>query len=266
MSSRRIPTWRKLAWAAWRPPADPQFYGELDVDATAMLAYIEHVREVSGTRVTITHLIGRAVARGLVEVPELRVRVALGREYQRESADVFFITSVADDKELSGVKITDVAHKSLVDVAGELSRRHAAIAGGSDPEFGRSKALLGWLPIWLLRPVMRCGAWLTTALDLDLAALGMPRQAFGGAMVTSVGMWGVRRAFSPLAAYYRMPVLVLVGAVEQRPVVVDGEVVARPILGITATFDHRYVDGSQAVRFAAAAREYCADPRAFEPL
>lgn len=84
-------------------------------------------------------------------------------------------------------------------------------------------------------------------------------------MITSVGMWGVRRAFSPLAAYYRVPVLVLVGSVEQRAVVVDGEVVARPILGVTATFDHRYVDGSQAVRFAAAAREYCAKPSTFEP-
>lgn len=94
----------------------------------------------------------------------------------------------------------------------------------------------------------------------------MPRQAFGGAMVTSVGMWGVRRAFSPLAAYYRVPVLVLVGAVEQRAVVVDGQVVARPVLGVTATFDHRYVDGAQAVRFAAAAREYCANPVAYEPV
>ncbi len=183
------------------------------------------------------------MAHGLAEVPELRVRVAFGREYERESTDVFFITSVEGGKELSGVKISDVANKSVVDVADELTRGHAAIVDGTDPEFGKSKALLGWLPIWMLRPVMRCGAWLTTALNLDLTALGMPRQAFGGAMVTSVGMWGVRRAFSPLAAYYRMPVLVLVGAVEQRAVVVDGEV----------------------VRFAAAARKYCADPGAFEP-
>ena len=265
MKSRRIPTWRRLAWAAWRPPSDPQFYGELDIDATALLAYVEQIREVSGTRVTITHLIGRAVAHGLANVPELRVRVAFGREHDRESTDIFFITSVDDGKELSGVKIADVTGKSALDVANELSRRHAAIAAGTDPEFGRSKALLGWLPIWLLRHVMRCGAWLTTALNLDLRSLGMPRQAFGSAMITSVGMWGVRRAFSPLAAYYRVPVLVLVGSVEQRAVVVDGEVVARPILGVTATFDHRYVDGSQAVRFAAAAREYCTKPSAFEP-
>ena len=46
----------------------------------------------------------------------------------------------------------------------------------------------------------------------------MPRQAFGGAMVTSVGMFGVTRAYSPLAAYYKIPALVLVGAVTPRPV------------------------------------------------
>ncbi len=43
----------------------------------------------------------------------------------------------------------------------------------------------------------------------------MPRQAFGGAMITSVGMWGIGHAYSPLAHYYRVPLLVLVGAVEK---------------------------------------------------
>ncbi len=84
-------------------------------------------------------------------------------------------------------------------------------------------------------------------------------------MITSVGMWGVGHAYSPLAHYYRVPVLVLVGAVRDSPAVVDGEVVAKPMLTMTATFDHRYADGYHAARFAAAVRTYCADPARFEP-
>jgi pyruvate dehydrogenase E2 component (dihydrolipoamide acetyltransferase) len=125
--------------------------------------------------------------------------------------------------------------------------------------------MLDVLPPRLLRPAMRLSAWLTSDRNLDLPALGVRRQAFGSAMITSVGMWGITRAYSPLASYYRVPVLVLVGAVTQRPVAVAGRVVIRPMLTLTATFDHRCVDGLQAARFAQAVHEYCAKPAAFEP-
>src|SRR6266542_4052223 len=117
----------------------------------------------------------------------------------------------------------------------------------------------------LLRAGIRMSTWLTSDLNVNLPRLGLPRQAFGGAMVTSVGMWGITNAYSPLAAYYRVPVLVLVGAVESRPVARAGCVVVRPMLTVTATFDHRYVDGYQAAQFAAAIREYCVDPACYEP-
>ncbi|WP_291412883.1 hypothetical protein [Actinophytocola sp.] len=46
--------WRRLAGATWGPPDDPQFYGELDIDATALLSYLDEVRAVSGGRATVT--------------------------------------------------------------------------------------------------------------------------------------------------------------------------------------------------------------------
>jgi len=44
-----------------------------------------------------------------------------------------------------------------------------------------------------------------------------------------------------------------------------GQVVVRPMLTLTATFDHRYVDGAHAARFAQALLEYCAHLDRFEP-
>jgi pyruvate/2-oxoglutarate dehydrogenase complex dihydrolipoamide acyltransferase (E2) component len=263
--ARRVHGWRKLAGSAWNAPMDPQFYGDLEVDATELLRYAAEVRRVTGVHLTMTHLVGRAVAHGLATVPELRVRLARGREYDRESADVFFIVATGGGQELTGVKVQAADRKSAVEVAREVGSRCAAIAEGDDPELGRGKALLTRLPSPVLRLALHLGAWLTSDLDLDLTRLGMPRQAFGGAMITSVGMWGIGHAYSPLAHYYRVPVLVLVGAVRTMPVVVDDEVVARPVLTVTATFDHRYVDGFHAAQFAAAVRGYCEAPSSFEP-
>lgn len=263
-SGRRLRGWRKLAGAAWGRPADPQFYGDLDLDATALLSYIDTARQ-HGAHLTLTHLVGRAVAHGLAEVPELQVRLGRGREYPRESIDVFFIVAAEQGQELTGVKVERADGKSAVQIAAELDRRRAAIGAGTDPEFGRTKAMLAVLPGRVLRYAMRLAGWLTSDLNLNLSRLGMPRQAFGGAMITSVGMWGITRAYSPLASYYRVPVLVLVGAAEPRPVVRDGAVVVRPVLTVTATFDHRFVDGFHAAGFARAVAGYCADPAAFEP-
>ena len=262
--ARRVKGWRKLAGSMWGAPSDPQFYGELEVDAAALMSYLAEVRRVTGVHATVTHLVGRAVAHGLASVPRLQVRLEGGREHDRASNDVFFIVA-APDEQLSGVKVGAVDSLPLWEVAAEVERRRTAISAGADPEFGRTKAMLERVPGWLLRPAMRFSTFLTTDLGLDLPQLGLPREPFGGAMVTSVGMWGVSRAFSPLAPYYRIPVLVLVGEVQERAVVVAGRVVARPMLTLTATFDHRYADGQQAAQFAAAARAYLGNPAAFEP-
>jgi pyruvate dehydrogenase E2 component (dihydrolipoamide acetyltransferase) len=179
--------------------------------------------------------------------------------------DVFFIVATGGGQELTGVKVCAADRKSAVEIAAELNRRYTAIEAGDDPDLGRSKAMLSRLPPSMLRVALRLGAWLTSDLDLDLSRLGMPRQAFGGAMITSVGMWGIGHAYSPLAHYYRVPVLVLVGAVRKAPTVVDDAVVIREMLTLTATFDHRYADGYHAARFAEALRDYCADPAKFEP-
>lgn len=262
--ARKIHGWRKLAGSFWGPPNDPQFYGDLELDAGNLLEYLHAVRERTGTHVTVTHAVGRAVAHALDCVPDLRVRLAHGREYARESTDVFFIIA-ADGGELTGCKVERADEKSMVEVAEELESSQQAIASGADESFGKAKRMLQLLPPRVLRSAMNLSAWLTSDLNLDLPVLGVRRQAFGSAMITSIGMWGISRAYSPLAGYYRVPVLVLVGAVTQRPVAVSGQVVVRPMLTLTATFDHRYADGFQAAKFAQAVQDYCAHPDRFEP-
>ncbi len=44
----------------------------------------------------------------------------------------------------------------------------------------------------------------------------------------------------------RVPVVITMGKVEKKPVVVDEEVQIRSVLPLTATLDHRIVDGAQA--------------------
>jgi 2-oxoglutarate dehydrogenase E2 component (dihydrolipoamide succinyltransferase) len=51
-------------------------------------------------------------------------------------------------------------------------------------------------------------------------------------------------------------------AIKDRPVAVNGEVVIRPMMYTALTYDHRIVDGSEAVRFLVRVKELIEDPGA----
>ncbi|KAF8802233.1 dihydrolipoyllysine-residue succinyltransferase 1 [Phlegmacium glaucopus] len=48
--------------------------------------------------------------------------------------------------------------------------------------------------------------------------------------------------------------------IKDRPVVVDGQIVIRPIMVIALTYDHRLLDGREAVTFLVKVKEYLEDP------
>jgi pyruvate/2-oxoglutarate dehydrogenase complex dihydrolipoamide acyltransferase (E2) component len=260
----KLTGWRRIASAMWKDPDDPQIYGSLEFDATRMLEVMERARS-GGFRVTPTHLVGRAVAHSLHLVPDMNVRIFKGKVIPRDSIAVFFITAVDGGRELTGVKIDGADEKSALDICAELRERASAMKAGDDPDFAKTKKNIAAMPRRLLRPSMSLSARIAGDHDRDIRALGLKRSPFGSAMVTSVGMFGIPQGFAPLARFYRVPLLVLVGEISPRPVAIDGRVEIRPVLPITATIDHRYADGWHISELIKPFKAYLQDPAAFEP-
>jgi len=48
--------------------------------------------------------------------------------------------------------------------------------------------------------------------------------------------------------------------IEQRPIALNGQVVIRPMMYLALSYDHRIVDGSEAVRFLVRIKELLEDP------
>jgi pyruvate/2-oxoglutarate dehydrogenase complex dihydrolipoamide acyltransferase (E2) component len=265
MKGQRLTGWRKIAVALWDAPNDPQIFGILEIDATPVLSFIEQAR-ARAQRVTPTHLVTRATARALAAVPDLNVRLLGDRVVPRESVDVFVITAVARGRDLTGVKIAAADHKSVHEVAAELDARSARMKQGRDPDFARAKRTMEVLPRPLLRAALRAGTWRVGGHGKSIRALGLEASPFGSAMVSSTGTLGLPMGFSPLAWMYSVPLLVCVGEIADKPVAVNGRVEVRPVLPITTTIDHRYVDGSHLARALATFREYLASPTSFDAL
>lgn len=264
MKASKLSGWRKVASAMWREPDDPQIFGALDVDAGPMLAFIERAR-AAGHRLTPTHFVGRALARALHAVPDLNVCLVAGKAMPRSSVDVFFITMVGGGRDLSGVKVARVDDKSVYEVAAELGGRAKNLKAGRDPGFAKSKKLMDALPTPALRAALSFTAWLTGERGKAVPSLSLEASPFGSAMVTSVGSIGLPLGFVPLAWMYKVPMLVLAGEIVDKPMAVDKAVVVRPVLPISVTIDHRYVDGWHIGQALAPFRAYLADPAAFEP-
>lgn len=50
-------------------------------------------------------------------------------------------------------------------------------------------------------------------------------------------------------------------AVKERPVAVNGKIEVRPMMYLALTYDHRLLDGREAVQFLVKVKEYIEDPR-----
>ena len=260
----KLAGWRKIAGAMWGPPDDPQIYGAMEFDATPLKDLVERSR-AAGHRITVTHLVGRSIALALAAVPDFNVRIYRGKMIPRETVDVFYITAVEGGRSLSGVKVENADKKSVFEISSELTARATKMKAGDDPEFAKTKKTMESLPLVALRPAMRFSAWVAGDRNKSMKRLGVKANPFGSAMVTSVGMFGLPQGFAPLARFYRMPLLVLVGEIGDKPVAVDGKVKVKPILPLTATIDHRYADGWHISQLLKPFRAYFADPQAFEP-
>jgi 2-oxoglutarate dehydrogenase E2 component (dihydrolipoamide succinyltransferase) len=66
---------------------------------------------------------------------------------------------------------------------------------------------------------------------------------------------------TPILNHPQVGILGLHNVVD-RPVAIDGQVVIRPMMYIALSYDHRVVDGEQAVRFLVHVKQMIEDPAA----
>ncbi len=87
-----------------------------------------------------------------------------------------------------------------------------------------------------------------TAADLD-----------GGTFtISNLGMFGIEQFVAVLNP--PQAAILAVGAAEDRPVVVDGDVVVRPMMSMTLTVDHRAVDGAEGADFLRTVKRFLEEP------
>jgi pyruvate/2-oxoglutarate dehydrogenase complex dihydrolipoamide acyltransferase (E2) component len=262
---------RRIALGTWRTTYDPSVYGSMTVNIGESLKYIEEFRTATGERLTLSHLIAKAVAATLLKIPDANAIVRFNRIYLRERISVFFQVAMKDAKtgeiDLTGATVEDADKKSLKTICEEFNTRVATVRAGKDKDLEGTRSMFKRIPYYLLFPVLQFIGFLTYTLNLDLSRFGVPKDAFGSVMVTNIGSLGLESAFVPLVPYSRVALLFAVGAVKREPVVSNDKIVVADTLSLFVTFDHRILDGSHAAVMASTMREWLENPfDHFDPI
>jgi 2-oxoglutarate dehydrogenase E2 component (dihydrolipoamide succinyltransferase) len=120
----------------------------------------------------------------------------------------------------------------------------------------------------LVVPILR-DADLMSFADIEKAVTGYAQRAREGTItleeltggtfsVTNGGVFGSLMS-TPIVNAPQSAILGM-HKVQPRPVVVDGQVVVRPMMYLALTYDHRIVDGREAVQFLVAVKDAIEDP------
>lgn len=267
----RVSNFRKIAIGTWRTAYDPSVYGTIELRMEPALAYIEAFRQATGRRLTITHMVGRAVGETLRQTPDANALLRFNRVYLRKRIGVLFQVAMTDQGEdkidLSAVTLYDVSDKSLCEVVEDFEQKVEVVRQRKDPALEKSRNLFQIIPYLFLNLFLRITSFLMFTLNLDLRKLGLPQDPFGSVMVTNIGSLGLDQAYVPLVPYSRVPILLALGAIKDQPVVDDGKVVPGKVMRISATFDHRFIDGAHAAAMSRILRQWLEHPfDHFDPL
>ena len=289
-----VPTDREREGEAFVTPDDVRAYAEAqqaaqEADAAAVSA--GEVVEEEGEPVDDEMVVADTGHDGGADerVPYRGVRRAIGEQMQRSKYTAPHVshhdTAVVDDlvalraelkphAEERGVSLTymPLVMKAVVKALKEFPELNAMLDEDAEEIVYRKEYHLGvavatdaGLMVPVVRDVDRKGS---VEIASDLGGLverardrSISREEMQGSTFTLTNFGAIGGEYAtPIINYPEVAILGL-GAIEQRPVVEDGEVVARHTLPLSLSIDHRIVDGADAGRFTNRVIEYLENPR-----
>lgn len=237
--------WRVTAAAIYTAPSDSRVYGSLDIDVTEAKRFLDAKRK-SGVKITMVHLTTAVLARAVAfDVPELNCFIRRGSVVGRKRLNVMIPVMLDSQSGVSSVLVNDAHARPVSDLANDIRQQAQMSRSGEESKASQNKYVLNKIPWPFRRAVFKFLKWLTVDLGVEMRSLGLSSDSFGSFIVSDIGSFGLTSGMAALFPAAKIPAVIIMGKMEEKPVVRDGEVVIRTILPLTGTFDHRIVDGMQ---------------------
>ncbi len=229
------------------------------MDVTELEAYIAEKRK-SGVKVTLTQVLTLAAARALrSDVPELNVYLRRGKIVKRPSVDAM-VSVLLEGSELGSVKVPHADQLTIDEMAHFIASEIKKARSGNENKTMEMKGRLAAIP-WPFRGwIFQLVRTFTQKWGFSLTRLGLTPHSFGSFIVSNIGTLGLDLGFPALMPTSNVSFVLILGAVNKKPWVVNDAIVVRKILTIGAALDHRVCDGSHGGRLFRSLKYYIKNP------
>lgn len=256
--------WRKTAAALYRKPTDSKVFGTVELDVTELEQFIAEKRR-QGLKITLTHIFLLAIARAYREaVPELNCYVRMGRIVPRRHVDAGLSVLINNGTEMSSVKVPDADRLTLAELAAWLDAELSRSRQGDENEVMNNKSMLARIP-WPFRNwIVNLVRLITIDLGFSIPFMGISPHSFGSFLLTNTGSVGIDVGYAALMPLSNLSAVISMGFPQSKPAVVDGQIVPRRLLPLSAVMDHRVVDALHAGRLFRYFKKIVREPELLE--
>ncbi len=235
--------WRKVASSIYRKPRDSKIYGSVDIDITELETFIAKKRK-QGIKTTLTHLITLIIGRALKEeVPELNTYIKRGKVVRRKNIDAMVSVLLKGDQ-MGSVKIENADRLTIAELSELIAEKIRQSRLGNENSTMKSKSFLSSIP-WPFRNwIFNLYKIFTIDLGLSFPIINISSDSFGSYLISNIGTLGLDTGYGALLPSSNVSVVMIIGKDYKKPVVINDEIMIRKVFTLSATLDHRVVDGS----------------------
>lgn len=248
---------RKIMLSTWSDPVGPEIYGLFKTKYDNAEQYLNQIYNATGKRVSYIPLIFKAIAEMMKDLPDVNGRVAFGNYVPNKSIDISFFVHIPEKKISHPVCIKAVDTKSIVQIHDELEKEVQQVKSRKDNLF------LNYIPTCFRGVFSEVRVWLGVSLGLEVPFLGISSNSTGCSIVADVSASNLDTVYLPFIPALRTPTLFVVNGIRDEPWIVDGEPVVKKTISITATLDHRYLDGTRAAKGQNKVKDFLENPEKY---
>jgi len=255
--------WRKVASTIYRKPIDSKIYGTVELDVTDIEKYIAKKRK-EGVKTTLTYILTLIIGRAIRQsVPELNTYVKRGRIKQRKQVDAT-VSVLLPGGQMGSVKVENSDQLTISELSDEIAKNIRESRKGEENDTMQSKNMLSSVP-WPFRNwLFKIYRTITIHWGVELPGVGLDSSSFGSYVISNIGSVGLDTGYGSLLPSSNVSVVWILGSINKKPVIINDEVLPRRIMSLSATLDHRVVDGSHGGRMFRQIKHYIKNPELLE--
>ncbi len=231
------------------------------IEADALLEYIKNHKDDLGADIVACTV--AAVGIGLAEQPRMNQFVSGRRLYRRRHRQITFSMKrkkLNKAAKLAVVKLEMNDGETFRDLVGRINGQIKEERSDKKTYMDKELQLFTLVPRPVLNFFVAFFKWLDYYNLLPYDAFIKSDGMYTSAFIANLGSLGMKAAYHHLYEWGNCPLFLMVGKIEERPVVEDGAVVGKKILHLRWSYDERIDDGLSSSYGMAAVKRVLEDP------